>query len=446
MHGSETETISRGMTRQAGESAPVLRDQLAWFIRLRWVAAAGVIVVGLLSGWIPWLESRPGPMLVLGVFLLLYNVAMQRLVRSGMMAQRQRLHVLAWGQVCIDLACLTLLTLWTGDLSSPVAGFYVFHMIFASLLLPRATAYGCAAVGILMLAMGLELSGRWPTAGSDRQIIFAGWIMTLVLTVHLANHITRALRRQRRRLLRQNREIRRIGRRLSMQQDTIIAQEKMAALGQMAAGITHEIANPLASMDSLLQLMQRRPERADAKAIETLRAQVTRINKIVRQMTTFAHPGEGNWETAAINGMVESALDMLRFDPRFAAVQVERQLDPAAGEARVIPHAMQQVLVNVITNALDAMTQTPGPKLIVRTEPAGKWCTIRVTDNGHGIREEHLQRVFEPFFTTKPIGKGTGVGLSISYRLVKKQDGEIAVVSKVGEGTTFTIRLPAIAN
>lgn len=446
MRGREAQIMSRTMARQHGEGTPVLLGQLAWFIRLRWVAAAGVVAVGLLAIWLPWLASHPRSMLILGLFLLLYNVAMLWLVRSGLATQRQRLHLLAWGQVCVDLGCLTLLTIWTGDLSSPVVGFYVFHMIFASLLLPRATAYACAAIGILMLAMALKLSERWPEAGSARQIIFAGWVMTLVLTVHLANHITRALRKQRRRLLRQNREIRRISRRLSMQQDTIIAQEKMAALGQMAAGITHEIANPLASMDSLLQLMQRRPERADAKGIETLRTQVTRINHIVRQMTTFAHPGDGNWEVAAVNGLVESALDMLRYDSRFVAVQVERQFDPAAGKARVIPHAMQQVLVNVITNALDAMAQTAGPKLIVRTEPAGKWCTIRVADNGHGIREEHLQRVFEPFFTTKPIGKGTGVGLSISYRLIKKQDGEIAVTSKVGEGTTFTIRLPAIAN
>jgi len=436
--------VSRRRAGQHGESAPVLLDQLAWFIRLRWAAAAGVIVVALLAAWVPWMASRPVSMLILGAFLLAYNVAMLWLVRSGAMTQRKRLHVVAWAQVCVDLACLTLLTLWTGDLASPVVGFYVFHMIFASLLLPRATAYACAAIGIVMLAMTLKLSGRWPEPGSERQIIFAGWVMTLVLTVHLANHITRALRKQRRKLLRQNREIRRIGRRLSMQQDTIIAQEKMAALGQMAAGITHEIANPLASMDSLLQLMQRRPEKADVKGIETLRTQVTRINQIVRQMTTFAHPGDGNWEIAIVNQMVEAALDMLRFDARFRAVQVERQFDPDAGKARVIPHAMQQVLVNVITNALDAMAETPGPKLIVKTEAAGKWCTIRVTDNGHGIRDEHLQRVFEPFFTTKPVGKGTGVGLSISYRLVKKQSGEIGVTSKVGEGTTFTIRLPAL--
>jgi signal transduction histidine kinase len=446
MTNGRPETVfGRRAERRAG-SASLLLGQLAWFIRLRWAAAAGVILVGVLAAWIQWPGSRPGSMLTLGTFLLAYNVAMLLLVRADAVAQRQRLHVLAWAQVCVDLACLTLLTLWTGDLASPVVGFYVFHMIFASLLLPRATAYACAVVGIVMLATGLLLSGRWPAAGSERQIVFLGWVMTLVLTVHLANHITRALRRQRRRLLRQNREIRRIGRQLSLQQDTIIAQEKMAALGQMAAGITHEIANPLASMDSLLQLMQRRPERADSRSLETLRTQVARINEIVRQMTTFAHPGDGAWETTPVNGLVDSALDMLRFDPRFKAVQVDRQLDPAAGAAKVIPQAMQQVLVNLITNALDAMAETAAPRLIVKTEPAGEWCTIKVTDNGHGIRQEHLSRVFEPFFTTKPVGKGTGVGLSISYRLVRKQHGEIGVTSTTGEGTTFMIRLPALVS
>jgi signal transduction histidine kinase len=432
------------MAGRRGESAPVLLSQLSWFIRLRWAAAAGVIIVGLLDLWDPRLIGRPGSMLILGASLLVYNVAMLWAVRSAAAspAQRRWLHLLAWTQVCVDLGCLTLVTIWTGDLTSPVVGFYVFHMIFASLLLRRVTAYGSAATGIAMLAMALVWSGRWPEPGSQRQIILAGWVVTLILTVHLANHITRALRQQRRRLLRQNREIRRISRRLARQQNTIIAQEKMAALGQMAAGITHEIANPLASMDTLLQLMQRRPERIDEKGVETLRTQVGRINRIVRQMTTFAHPGDGHWETAAVNELVESALEMLRFDTRIRTVQVEKRLDPAAGRARVMPHATQQVLINLITNAMDAMAEAPEKKLALETEPAGKWCIIHVTDSGHGIRKEHLDRIFEPFFTTKPVGKGTGVGLSISYSLIKKQGGEIEVSSEVGAGTTFTIRLP----
>jgi signal transduction histidine kinase len=216
----------------------------------------------------------------------------------------------------------------------------------------------------------------------------------------------------------------------------------MAALGQMAAGITHEIANPLASMDAVLQLLQRKPERTTPQSIETLRGQVARIHQIVRQMTSFAHPDEEFWEVRPLNEVADAALEMLRFDARLKGVTVERQFSPEAGALRLMPQAMQQVLINLIVNALDAMAETPEPRLTIRTERTAEWCVVHVIDNGHGIRPEHINRLFEPFFTTKPIGKGTGVGLSISFGLVQKQGGTIAVASRPGEGATFTIRLP----
>jgi C4-dicarboxylate-specific signal transduction histidine kinase len=108
-----------------------------------------------------------------------------------------------------------------------------------------------------------------------------------------------------------------------------------------------------------------------------------------------------------------------------------------------MPHAMQQVLVNLIVNALDALAETKEPKLVVRTSRNERWCVIELSDNGHGIQPQHLGRVFEPFFTTKPVGQGTGLGLSISYNLIKRHDGRCEVRSEPGRGTTFDIYLPA---
>jgi len=222
----------------------------------------------------------------------------------------------------------------------------------------------------------------------------------------------------------------------------MIQHEKMVAMGQMAAGVTHEIANPLSSMDSLLQLLQRKPEKLRPEAVQTLREQIARINQIIQQMKTFAHPTDAQQQTADLNEIVEQSLHMVRFDARLKNVTIVRDLSPNAGSLRLLPQALQQVMVNLIINALDAMVQTPEPRLGIRTARHEGCCIVEVDDNGIGISPEHMGRLFEPFFTTKPVGKGTGLGLSISYSLIQKQGGSISVRSHVGSGTSFTIRLP----
>jgi C4-dicarboxylate-specific signal transduction histidine kinase len=141
---------------------------------------------------------------------------------------------------------------------------------------------------------------------------------------------------------------------------------------------------------------------------------------------------------------------MLAFDRRLASVALHRGLDEGAGTASINAHALQQVITNLVLNALDATAGRSDPRISISTrredggEGGGGWCVLEVSDNGSGIAPEHLSRLFEPFFTTKPIGQGTGLGLTISARLIRDQGGKIAAASKVGEGTTFTIHLPAI--
>lgn len=417
--------------------------QLCWFVRLRWVAALAVVVGAWINQrWLHW-YSPSSYILIVGLAVFFYNVLLWWTLRSiaRPVGRRPLLLALVWAQLLADLICLSLLTLWTGAVRSPLTPLYVLHMVFASLLLPRAMAYAAAMAAIAMNLLTLRLAGQWPE-GRDDLVLLAGRIVALLATVHLANHLTRSLRRQRRRLIRQNRHIRSMSRQLRLHQRAMVQHEKMVALGQMAAGVTHEIANPLASMDSLLQLMQRTPDRVRPEAVQTLREQIDRINQIIQQMKTFAHPADMMQQTVQLNEVVEQALHMLRFDKRLKSVRVERQLSPDVGSLPLLPQALQQVLVNLIINALDAMAQTPEPVLLIRTERREGACLIEVNDNGTGIAPEHMGRLFEPFFTTKPVGKGTGLGLSISYSLIQKQGGSISVRSHPGKGTSFVIRLP----
>ena len=271
-----------------------------------------------------------------------------------------------------------------------------------------------------------------------------GWAAMLVITVYLTGTISRSLRRHRMRILRQRHRIRSMSQEIRRSRRAMIQQEKMAAMGQMAAGVAHEIANPLASMDSLLQLLQRKPDRLDADSVVKLREQIARINQIVRQLTDFAHPAQANWELVDVGQVLARSLQMVRFDRRIRTVDMDIEQPPADEPilTKAQPHALEQVLVNILLNALDAMGDEPNPRLDVRAWREGDKCYIQVADNGHGIEPEHIDHLFDPFFTTKPVGKGTGLGLAISYRLIRSQGGRIEVESK-GQGARFTICLPA---
>lgn len=420
----------------------MLRVHLRWFIGLRWLAGLAAILGSLLNGY--WLNRYPRPWTgaIVGAVILAYNAGLWLLHRRSV-----RVHpvTLAWVHILLDLSCLTTLTVWTGGIDSPLLGFFVFHMVLASLLLPRPMAYAAAALAIALLVSALVLTDLLPQSHNQR-LILLGWGLTLLLTVYLANHITENLRRHFQRLVAGNHRIRALADSLRKHQQSMIQQEKMVAMGQMAAGVAHEIANPLASMDSVLQLVGRNPQRLTEERLAALGQQIARIKHIVQQLTGFAHPGEASgdspWQTLPINDLVEQGLALVRFDRRAKQVKIERRFTAEACAVRIQPHAMQQVLTNVLLNALDAMAEVPDPTLTVTTGRNSQGLYIAISDNGHGIDPAHMDRLFEPFFTTKPVGRGTGLGLAISYKLVRQQSGQIELTSTPGQGTTVTIHLP----
>lgn len=423
----------------------VLRTELHWLMRLRWLAGA-VCLLGSPIALV--LADSSGPVLwvaVVGVVILGYNAGLAATDRRRTVLHHKLrpLHAFAGAQILLDLACLTILVVLTGGLASPIIGFYVFHMVFASLLLPRVWAFAAAGLATTMLGLGLALSRNWPT--DPRQaLVAAGWIVTLCATVYVSERIASTLHRRERARLRKNRRLRDLAHRLRTQQTAMIQHEKMAAMGRLAAGVAHEINNPLASMDGALQLMERNPDAPPRPStVRALRDQVRRIHDTVRELTAFAHPDKGVQDDIQLNSVVAGSLKLLQFDHRIRDCRVDTDLPESTGLARVAPRALQQVLMNLVLNALDAIAGVQDPTITLRTRRDGDWCAIDVADNGCGIPPERLHEVFEPFFTTKPVGSGTGLGLSISQSLIDEQGGSLDVESRLGVGTTFTIRVPA---
>lgn len=238
-------------------------------------------------------------------------------------------------------------------------------------------------------------------------------------------------------------ELRKLNNELKKHQDQIIQHEKMIAVGRMAAGVAHEISNPLANMDGLIQLVERNPDRMKADTPELLREQVIRITHIVRQLKDFAHPVETQRQTVSVDVLIQSALDLIRFDRRHQNVVVNKELASPCCTVHIHLISIQQVLVNLIVNALDAESGLHEHQVSIASKclPEGL-CQITVRDNGTGISPDQIDRIFEPFFTTKPMGKGTGLGLSISYTMLQRDGGRIEVESELGVGTTVFVTLP----
>ncbi len=231
-------------------------------------------------------------------------------------------------------------------------------------------------------------------------------------------------------------------RELRSAQFQIVHQEKMASLGLMAAGIAHEIGNPLTSISSLVQLMRRScTDASSAENLETVLEHIKRISKIVRELVDFSAPSSDKIEPTYVNSVIKSVVGIMRYDQRAKNVSFHLQLEGNLPPIPLIADQLRQVLFNLLVNAVDAM-ENHGSDLYVRSRKMMNNIIIEIEDSGIGIPEANITKIFEPFFTTKEVGKGTGLGLSVSYGIIQQFGGKISVKSKVDEGTIFTISLP----
>lgn len=226
----------------------------------------------------------------------------------------------------------------------------------------------------------------------------------------------------------------------------VIQAEKLATLGQLAAGVVHELNNPLTSIsvygDYLVRLLERGGDKGDADKAHRIVEGAARIQKLTRDLMSYARPaGESEW--VSINEVVEQALVFCEHIARRAEVDIALTLGESLPKVHGIRAQLHQVLINLITNAIHALPSTGG-RVSVTTEAAdgGQAVLVRVADNGVGIAALDRGHVFEPFFTTKKDGKGTGLGLSIVKNIVEGHGGTVRFDSQVGQGTTFFIKLP----
>jgi signal transduction histidine kinase len=221
--------------------------------------------------------------------------------------------------------------------------------------------------------------------------------------------------------------------------------EKMASIGLLAAGVAHEVNTPLTGISSYTQMLLENADADDPKTqiLEKIERQTFRAAKIVNGLLTLSRPGTpgGERSTVDLNVVVNDEYSLLEHQFEVGRIKVRRELAQEPLLVHGIEHQLQQVFLNLFLNARDAMPS--GGWLTVSTHSDGTGVVAEVADTGSGIPPEQLARIYDPFFTTKAIGRGTGLGLSISYGIVREHDGAIRCDSSVGQGTRFTLTLPA---
>jgi len=280
-------------------------------------------------------------------------------------------------------------------------------------------------------------------------------------------------------LQQRNSELEAVNSMLAGTQSQLLQSEKMASIGQLAAGVAHEINNPIGYVHSNLISLTRyldnifailaayeRLEHSLAPAspelIEMRRLKesseldyvrrdigdllaesvegVTRVEKIVKDLKDFSHVDEAEWEHTDVHAAIDSSLNVVWHELKYKAELIKEYGD--LPPIQCLPFQLKQVFMNLLVNAAHAIDHRG--TITIRSGSEDEQIWVAISDTGKGIDPRHLTRIFEPFFTTKPVGVGTGLGLSVSYSIIQKHNGKIEVASEPGVGTTFTIRLPKV--
>jgi two-component system NtrC family sensor kinase len=324
-------------------------------------------------------------------------------------------------------------------------GASLFLIVAFWILLGRILIRRVSALQLTMRAVEgghLEVRAPGPAQGGDELAYLARGFNQMLAQIRGFNaELTRKIEEATAELTRKNRDLEELNELLVAARRDLTSKERLAALGQLAGTIAHELGNPLNALSGHLQLLARRADLADpAKSqVAVLQGEVGRMTQIIRRFLDQTRGFTPATETVELAPLVDEALDLTLGVEARQRIQVERDVDGKA--VRTDPGLVRHLLTNLMANAVDAMPN--GGRLEVRARADGRDVELRVSDTGTGMPPEVKRHIFEAFFTTKPDGKGTGLGLAICKEIARALRGRIDVESEPGKGSAFTVRFPA---
>jgi two-component system NtrC family sensor kinase len=293
---------------------------------------------------------------------------------------------------------------------------------------------------LLVVSQGTEeeMSRLFATRDLEIIIICGGMLAIFLVTVFISRFIVGRLQQNEEKMAELNAQL--------------VQSDKLAALGKMAAGVAHEINNPLAVIQQKTGWMEDLLEEEELKKSENLEEfktslkkieeHVDRARKVVHGMLGYARKMEPHLEDVDVNATISQTIELLDNYARINNIDIQTEFGADLPIIAADQAQLQQVFLNLITNAIDAIGQEG--EIRIDTQQKRSRILVHVQDNGPGMTEEQQHRVFDPFFTTKQTGKGTGLGLWISYSIIEKMGGTISVQSRKGEGARFTVQIPIV--
>jgi signal transduction histidine kinase len=415
----------------------------------RWELAAETIAIkmrwfGLLVGYVLSMAADPAQrpvlhaILALGAVYALFDTYQS--LRGRVFLGHWPLLVSAMEALFIGLLCY-----FHDGLESSFRYYYILSLICCAVRYPSKVTYATFALHslsytLLFVALPVEQRRVWPFLLT---LVVLGWVTwagdaLALLLKRVGEHLGRLNADLREHQTQLEERIDERTRQLQEAQAHVLHQEKMAAFGLLAAGIAHEVGNPLTAISSLVQMLQRRDcDDYTAAKLALVNGQLQRIQGTLRELINFSRPASTQRTQFTLGEILDEALHIAKYYKRIKGRVIETAV-PADLPLAGVRDQLVQVFLNLILNAIDATSH--GGKIVLHAERHDGTVVATVQDDGHGIRPEQAGRIFEPYFTTKP--HGTGLGLFVTRKLVLDHGGEVEFRSRPGEGTTFTVRLP----
>jgi two-component system, NtrC family, sensor kinase len=348
---------------------------------------------------------------------------------------------------CMEALFIAMLCYYHQGIESAFRYYYILSLICCAIRHPARVTYLTWALHslsllILFLVLPAEQQKGWPLMLT---LVILGWVTWAVLALgsllkRVGDHLQALNLELEDHRTQLEARIAERTRELQEAQAHVLHQEKMAAFGLLAAGIAHEVGNPLTSISSLIQMLQRRDQDSYTREKLTLvSGQLDRIQTTLRELVNFSRPASTVRTRVSIAEVVEEAFHIAKYYKRTKGGRIETHVPADLPAVVGVRDQLVQVFLNLILNAIDATG--PGGAIRVSAEQTDGQIVLDVEDNGAGIAAEHRERLFQPYFTTKK--HGTGLGLFVTRKLVQEHGGDIDVVSKSGTGTCFRMRIPA---
>ena len=445
-----------------------LFSRLEWFVKLRWLFLLALAAVLFFARAFFHLEVHLFPILIISAAVLVYNLGFlvfhwRVKARAGQLTSRN-LRLEANFQIGLDLRALVMLIHYSGGIENPFVFFFVFHMIMGSILLSHLDIWYHLAGTIFFLFsfLGLSYIGlieHYHIEGfassqlwSNTPYLLAGAVSfaaTLVLTVYMTSSISRSVRNRevelfyaKNQLEKKSRELEQANQELIRQQNLLIQSEKLASLGKLSAGIAHELNNPMTGILSFAHFIRDACPDLDQVQhdISVVIRETERCKKIIKGLLDFARQSQPEKKVSDLLKVLAKTINLVEHHKDFKNIEIIRDFDEAIPPLMFDQDQLQQVFMNLIVNAQEAMPEGGTLYIRARLDIQLERIEIKIKDTGPGMDEETMTKIFDPFFTTKEMG--TGLGLSISMGIIQNHGGILEVKSAPGEGSTFTVKLP----